>query len=205
MEHRPGNWGGRLLHDHSSSTLCELYAILDAVSIVCHRRVNAVVICDSKPALQSLYAVHPTHPQVVRQILSFLYLMNARKLHVKFLWVPSHVGLLHNTTADSLAMKACHLPPHGDERPLSLPWYLSRIRSAAFLPARRRKNTKRPYSVTINQYESVCGHKYSYRRRGLMVRRLNVVSARLRLGYRQLKQVAGVEVEPVPFTAVKHH
>ncbi|XP_045106299.1 uncharacterized protein LOC123501509 [Portunus trituberculatus] len=41
-----------------------------------------------------------------------------------------------------------------------------------------------PYSVTINHYESVCRSPYSYRRRGLMVRRHNVVSARLWLSYR---------------------
>ncbi len=84
LEPPPGGWTGRRLHDHYSSTLRELYAILDAVSLVCQRGVNAVNICDSKPALQSLSAVHPTHPQVVQQILSFLSLMNARKLHVKF-------------------------------------------------------------------------------------------------------------------------
>ncbi len=80
----PGGWVGRRLYDHSSSTLCELYAILDAVSLVCQSEVNDVIICDSKPAHQSLFAVHPTHAQVVQQILSFLSLMNVRKLHVKF-------------------------------------------------------------------------------------------------------------------------
>ncbi len=71
LEPPPGGWVGRRLGDHSSSTLCELYAILDAVSLVCQRGVNAVVICDSKPALQSLSAARPTHLIVVQQILSF--------------------------------------------------------------------------------------------------------------------------------------
>ncbi len=184
LEPPPGGWVGHRLHDHSSSTLCELYAILDAVSLVCQRGVNAVIICDSKPALQSLSAVHPTHPQVVQQILSFLSLMNARKLHVKFLWVSSHVCVPHNATADRLAKEACRLPPRGDGRPLSLPCHLSRVRSAVFLPTRRRRDAERPHSVTITHYESVCRHKYCYRRRGLMVQRHNVVSARLGLDYR---------------------
>ncbi len=182
-----------LLRDHSSSTLCELYALLDAVSLVCQRGVNTAIICDSKPAIQSLSAVQPTHHQVVQQILYFISLMNARKICVKFVWVPSHVGLCHNATADRLANEACRLPPSGDERPLSLPCYLSRVRSAAFLPARRRRDAERPHSATITHYESVCRHKYSYRRRGLMVRRHNVVSVRLRVGYRPTWQVAGVE------------
>ncbi len=153
LEPPPGGWVGRRLRDHCSSTLCELYALLDAVSLVCQRGVNAAIICDSKPAIQSLSAVQPTHPQ---QILSFLCLMNAR---VKFVWVPSHLGLCHNATADRLAKEAYRLPPHGDEHPLSLPCYLSRVRTAAFLPARRRRDAERPHSVTITHYESVCRHK----------------------------------------------
>ncbi len=179
-----GGWVGRRLRDHSSSTLCELYALLDAVSFVCQRGVNAAIICDSKPVLQSLSIVQATHPQVVQQIMSFLSLTNARKVCVKFVWVPSYVGLCHNATADRLAKEACRLPLRGDEPPLFLPCYLSRVCSVAFLPAWRRRDAERPHSVTINHYESVCRHKYSYRRRGLMVRRHNVVSARLRLGYR---------------------
>ena len=192
----PGGWVGRRLRDHSSSTLCELSAILDAVSLVCQKGVNAVIVCDSKPALLSLSAIHPTHLLVVQQILSFLSLMSDRGLCVKFIWVPAHVGLRHNATVDRLAKEACRLPHRDDGRPLSLPCYLSRVRSAAFLPEHRRRDVERPFSVTISHYESVCRHKFIYRRRGLMVRRHNVVSARLRLGYRPPWQVAGVEGEP---------
>ncbi len=165
-------WPSRRFRDHSSSTLCELYALLDAVSLVCQRGVNAAIkFCDFKPAVQSLSDVQPTHPQVDEQILSFLSLMNARKACVKFVWVPSHVDLCHNATADHIAKEICRLPPRGDERPLSLPCYLSRLRPAAFLLSRRRREAKTPHSITINHYESVCRHKNSYRRQGLMGRR----------------------------------
>ncbi|XP_076062345.1 uncharacterized protein LOC143037690 [Oratosquilla oratoria] len=106
-------------------------------------------------------------------------------------------GLHHNTKVDRLAKEACRLSRRGDGRPLSLLCYLNRVRSAALLPEQRRRDTERPFSVTITHYESVCRHKYKYRRKGLMVRRHNVVSARLRLGYRPPWQVAGVEGEPV--------
>ncbi|XP_076035947.1 uncharacterized protein LOC143040234 [Oratosquilla oratoria] len=106
-------------------------------------------------------------------------------------------SLHHNTKVDRLAKEACRLPRRGDGRPLSLLCYLNRVRSAALLPEQRRRDTERPFSVTITHYESVCRHKYKYRRKGLMVRRHNVVSARLRLGYRPPWQVAGVEGEPV--------
>ncbi|MPD01897.1 hypothetical protein E2C01_097445 [Portunus trituberculatus] len=107
----PGGWIGRRLRDNSSSTLCELYVLLDAVRLICHRR----------------------------------------------------------------------------------------IRFADLLPEQRRRDNERPHSVTIQHYGSVCRHKYTYRRRGLMVRRYNVVSARLQLGFRPPWQIAGVEGEP-PYT-----
>lgn len=119
----------------------------------------------------SLSAVQPVHPQVVQQILSYLSLMNVHKLCVKFIWAPSCVGLRYNATTDCLTKDACRLPPRGDERLLSLLCYLYRVPSAAFLPTRRRRDAERPHSVTINHYESVCRHKYSCRRRGLVVRR----------------------------------
>ena len=192
----PGGWVGRRLRDHSSSTLCELHAILDAISLVSRRGVSAVIICDSKPALQSLSAVHPTHVLVVQQILSFLSLFSSRNLSVRFVWIPSHVGLHHNATVDRLAKEACRLPRRDDGRPLSLPCYLGRIRAAAFLPGQRRRAAERPSSVTITHYKAVCRSTYTYRRRGLMVRRHNVVCARLHLGYRPPWQVAGVVGEP---------
>ncbi|MPC51070.1 hypothetical protein E2C01_044907 [Portunus trituberculatus] len=75
----------------------------------------------------------------------------------------------------------------------SLPFSLS----PAFVP-RTLREAERHHSVSITHYESVSRNKYSYRLHGLMVRRHNVVSARLRLGYRLPWQVAGVDGE-APF------
>ncbi len=187
---------GCRLRDHSSSTLCEVHAILDAVSLACQRGVNAVIVCDSKPALQSLSSIRPVYSTVVLQIILFLSLLRHRDLTILFAWVPSHVGLRHNEIVDRLAKEACLLPPPVAGRPLSLTCCLSRVRTAAFFPVQRRREAERHHSITINHYESACRDKYSYRRHGLMVRRHNVVSARLRLGYRPPWQIDGVEGEP---------
>ena len=192
----PGGWVGRRLRDYSSSTLCELYAILDAVSLVCQRGVHAVIVCDSKPALQSLSSVRPAHSPVVLRILSFLSLLRHPDLTVLFVWVPSHVGLRYNEVVDRLAKEACLLPPPVAGRPLSLSCCLSRVRSAAFFPVQRRRAAEQPHSISITHYDAVCRGDYSYRLHGLMVRRHNVVSARLRLGYRPPWQVAGVDGDP---------
>ena len=96
------------------------YAILDAVTVICQRGVNGVNVCDSKPGVQSLSSVQPTHYTVVHQILSFLSLVCHRNLIIKFVWVPSHVDLNYNDTVDRFAREAYHLPHRGAVCPLSL-------------------------------------------------------------------------------------
>ena len=195
----PNGWVGRRLPDFSSSTYCELYGILHAVSLICQRGIKALVICDSKSALQALSSPRPCSAVVIR-ILSFLALMSQRALVVKFLWIPSHIGISYSDTVDRLAKAACRLPRRIAGPSPSLSCYLARVRIASFLSTSQRRDRQRALSVSIHHYDSFRHHRYKYRRRGLMVRRHNVVSARLRLGYRPVWQVAGVDGAP-PYTA----
>ena len=97
---------------------------------------------------------------------------------------------------DHLAKAACGLPaPHAEPSP-SLPCLKSRIRAASLLSTSMRTDDQRAASVTIQHYDAFRHHRFEYRRRGLRVRNHNVVSTRLRLGYRPLWQVAGLEDEP---------
>lgn len=144
------------LSDHSIFTSSELCAILDAVSLVCQRGVNSVIICNSNPALQSISAVKHTQTLVVQQSLSFD--------------IPKPVCQIF------MDVRSCK-----EICSLSLHYYLSRVHSAALFPIWRRRDKEMPFSVTINHYESPCRNKYIYRRQGLMVLRHNVVSTRQRL------------------------
>ncbi len=105
-------WVGQRLSNHSFSTFCELHTILDAVGLACQWEMNSVIVCDSKPALQSLSSVHPMHSIVVLRILSFLSLLHRRDLTIQLSWVPSHFGLRHNKVVDRLAKRPAsyHLP-----------------------------------------------------------------------------------------------
>ncbi|KAK7068321.1 hypothetical protein SK128_014642, partial [Halocaridina rubra] len=47
MEPLEGDWVGRRLPDHSSSTLCELYGVKDAVSFLYQSELDGVVTCDA--------------------------------------------------------------------------------------------------------------------------------------------------------------
>lgn len=75
---------------------------------------NAVIIYDSKPALQPLSATRHTRLLVVQQILSFLFSMAARAICVKFIKVPFHVGAYFLVVMDNLS-------PYHDTSPGSVP------------------------------------------------------------------------------------
>ncbi|KAG0712907.1 hypothetical protein GWK47_017388 [Chionoecetes opilio] len=192
----PGGWVGHRLPVSSSSTFCELYGIFSAVSLLCQRGLSGVVICVSKPALQALSCVNSKCRPVVQRILSFLALVCGRGLVVKFLWIPSLDGIRYSDMVDNIAKAACSLPPSDAGPSPSVSCSLSKVRAATFLPSSHLMDCQRAVCVSIQHYDAFRHHRYKYRRRGLMIRRHNVVSARLRLGYRPFWQGAGVEDEP---------
>ena len=113
-----------------------------------------------------------------------------------FLWVPSHIGLTHNDTVDHLAKTTCALILPEVRATLSLRCYRNTVYSAAYNSVVQRRNVERASSVSVQHHDNFLTHPYRYRRHGLSVRRHNVVSARLRLGYRPLWQVSQMEDVP---------
>ncbi|MPC95374.1 hypothetical protein E2C01_090581 [Portunus trituberculatus] len=87
--------GCRRLPDGSSSTYWELQGVLDAVELLCQRRVNGLVICDSQSALQAITSLRPSFT-TARRIISLLAKTQDHSLVIKFIWIPSHIGLSHN-------------------------------------------------------------------------------------------------------------
>ena len=191
-----GGWIGRRLPNSSSSTFCELQGILDAVTLLVHRRLSGVVVCDSQSALHSLSSPRPSCGRVVQDIFYQLAAAHDVSLAVSFVWTPSHIGLVGNDTADRLARDACALVADDVDAVASLPCIRKVIHSAALAPIVHRRNTERANSVSIQHHDNFLHDRHEYRRRGLMVRRHNVVSARIRLGYRPLWQVSQAEDVP---------
>ena len=197
MEPPQGGWVGRRLPNSSSSTYCELHGLLDAVTLLTQTRATGLIMCDSQPAIRALSSPSPAHQQVVTLILRQLTtaLVNSQVVH--FLWIPSHIGLRANDTADRIARTACNMePPAANAATASLPRYRRMVHQVACASTHIRSNAERATSVTIPHYEHFLNHPPKYRRTGLMVRRHNVVSARLRLGYRRVWQVGGTEDVP---------
>ena len=88
----------------------ELNAILKALKEILIFSGNKFTLyCDSKSVLQSLEHFNPQHPLVL-EIIEWLFLVKRRGKEVDFCWVPSHVGIQGNESADHLAKTAVTLP-----------------------------------------------------------------------------------------------
>ncbi len=188
-----GEWLGHRLPNSSSSTFCELHGILDAVTLLVRRRVNGVIVCDSQSALHALSATRPSCSRVVQDILCQLAIARDAFLVVTFVWTPSHIGLAGNDTVDRLAKAACALGLDDANTVSSLRCFRNIIYSAAHAKTVHRRDAERANSVFIQHHDHFLQGRHKYRRHGLMVRRHNVVSTRIRLGYRRVWQVSPAE------------
>lgn len=104
------SWTGRL-DRMVSTTFTETVAI--AVGL---QRLHAssaqkvVVLSDCKSALQRLQTGFPGE-RFKKRILDMVKQLQGRGITVKFQWIPSHVGIEGNESADLLARQALHRPP----------------------------------------------------------------------------------------------
>ncbi|XP_076045738.1 uncharacterized protein LOC143027980 [Oratosquilla oratoria] len=131
VEPPEGGWVGRRLPNSSSSTYCELQALLLAVNLLCQRRLNGVVMCDSQSALQAISSSQPIHRPLIHHILQHLVTAQEYSLTIRFMEIPSHVGIAANEKADFLDKNACKLSlpddatpsPSATRRPYTLPLF----------------------------------------------------------------------------------
>ena len=113
---------------------------------------NGVVICDSQSALQAISSPQSTCHGLVQKILHQLVLTHEKSLIIRFLWIPSHVGIAANDTVDHLAKNACRQPPP-DDAISSLRCFKKMIYKAAVVPTHHRRNAERHSSVSIKHYD----------------------------------------------------
>uniref|UniRef100_A0A2H8TL40 RNA-directed DNA polymerase from mobile element jockey n=2 Tax=Melanaphis sacchari TaxID=742174 RepID=A0A2H8TL40_9HEMI len=106
----------------SSSFTAECYAIFEALLFISDLAPNRYLIAsDSMSCLQSLTS-NPFNSKLsplVFLIKSYIYTLEQSNHHIQFLWIPSHIGIHGNETADGLAKAASYtiLPPLAQ-----LPW-----------------------------------------------------------------------------------
>ncbi|KAK4326943.1 hypothetical protein Pmani_002547 [Petrolisthes manimaculis] len=106
-------------------------------------------------------------PSPAPKILHQLVTAQELSLCIRYLWIPSHVGIVNNDKVDLLAKAACELPLPDDATP-SLFRYKGIIHSASLLPTLNRMNAERAHSVSIQHYDNFRLSQPRYRRHGLM-------------------------------------
>ena len=80
----------------------ELSAIILALQIIFYYSCFTI-FNDSRSALSALNSYTPSGNPLVLSALEWLYLLYKRGNHIKFCWVPQHVGVPGNERADRLA------------------------------------------------------------------------------------------------------
>ena len=180
------------LQDWSSSTQAELMAILLALKHINRRRNNALIISDSISALQSLKnSKDVSNEKLVNEIKKKLRKIYLKDVKVKFIWVPSHVGISGNERADALAKEAAEKDNIDYNLGLSLKQIKTRIREMQIVEVSRRRQLKQVSSRSIEYYNKIAKEiTYTYGKKG-NCRYKELVNARIRLGYRYSWQVMG--------------
>ena len=88
----------------------ELLAIkyaLDAVSV--HKLNNVVIFSDSQSSLEAVKTYTPQN-KLVLEIQYMLYKLKQSHISVSLCWIPSHIGIRGNESADKYAKEATSLP-----------------------------------------------------------------------------------------------
>jgi Holliday junction resolvase-like predicted endonuclease len=158
-----------------------LYAILTAlqnIDEIKHRRFT--ISSDSKSAIQIIDAINNDHP-IATKIQMWIIRLAARKKSVQLCWVPSHINVAGNETADQNARNAAMSDDEIDFLHIPHRDYYSTIKKKCTMMWQNEW-----YSVTNNKLRSIEDTIRVWLSSQNSVRRVEVVLTRLRIGHTKL-------------------
>lgn len=171
----------RRLPDAASIYTAELKAILVAVAyMVRYRRPVYTIYTDSRSAIQDISNPFSAHP-MTKQIHMWLNLLKSRGKRVVFCWVPSHVDVVGNETADRAAREKITPTEINIDYPLPykdyFPYFQSHLKKKWNDEWRNiRSNKLRVVKPTVQKWRT------SYHQNRL----IEVLMARIRIGHTRL-------------------
>lgn len=183
------------LNNWASTTQTELLGIYLATEYL---KLNGggVIFCDSKSALQSLNNPSQCMSEVACNIKWNVIFANDNNSCIKFVWIPSHVGVEKHDFVDQLANEACRKENIDYDFGLSNAVIRNIQIKEINSDLEELRNAQRPESCSIKSYDKFCNNRYLYGQHSNRTRQCDVVIARIRLGYRHIWQVS--EAEPLP-------
>ena len=101
---------GKRITDQLSVYTAEMMAVIIALQWVEEVRPDSVVVCtDSVSALLSLQYMKSSREDLMLEIYQCIYRLHRIGIAIGFCWVPAHVGIEGNETADRMAKKALNM------------------------------------------------------------------------------------------------
>lgn len=176
------------LTDNVSSTQAELQAILCSLRMIHRGEGNVHLFSDSQGALESLNSRQPVYKTLVlqcKEIINDLY--NEGRL-VKFMWIPSHVGIFYNERVDAIAKAATQKSSIDEVCYLTLRQLKTKMRKTMNVKEQALLQVKYNTSFTMQHYIRVAQEtNFTYGR--YLTKWKDSVCTRLRLGYKYYWQL----------------
>ena len=167
---------------------CELQALKLAVKYVVTKKLNALIVCDSKSALLSINACRPNQNNSISVLQKDLIYCAKNQITVEFIWAPSHVGIKGNERADKLAKEGAKKPAQHSE-------VLGINQFRALLNRERKDEMRMAFeselveSISMTHYANFKDIRHLYGRGKALSGPCDRLAARIRLGYRKLWEI----------------
>ena len=158
-----------------------VFALLVAV----HNKRDALIISDSKSALQSLNKEKALQKNLVNKIQKQQTYCRNNGQNIMFMWVPAHVSIPGNETADKLA-KA------GSRKTCAPPEKINLKQLRRILQKESAEERELAMiggwcdSPSIKHYEKFVNIKHCYGKANILAGPCDRIAARIRLGYRKV-------------------
>ena len=176
------------IHDWASTTQAELAGMHLATEFL-QSKGSGVIFCDSQSALQAMNSFGNSPDKIVTDIRLNVLRASRSNFVIHFIWLPSHIAIARHDLADKLAREACTKPDV--DMDLGIP--LARVKHAQVRSNKEDlqdlRNSQRPASISVKHYDQYVNVRFIYGTHKARTRQCDIVTARIRLGYRHIWQV----------------
>ena len=172
----------------TSTTHSELFALKLGVKYATDMKRNALILCDSLSALQSINSSKAVYVEQIIDIQNNLILCAENNIVIQFMWVPSHIGIQGNERADQLA-KAATKKSCVEPTVISTSQFKTLLEREINEEMKLIFNSELVNSCSLKHHENFLNVKHRYGKGKLHTGSCDRIAARIRLGYRNIWEI----------------